>query len=118
LSWLVEAHITAPNVSTDQKPTVFGILYTILIPEFRKIAESTVGKLMKIIEKMNGPSIAIIGLPVMYRLLESIQASPMNSRIRQEIPPTKRPLKRGNRPEDPVEGAVDITTVLICLGGQ
>jgi hypothetical protein len=48
----------------------------------------------------------------MYRLLESIPASPKNSRIRQETPPTKRPLKRENRPEEPAEGAVDITTVL------
>jgi hypothetical protein len=54
----------------------------------------------------------------MYRLLEKIPASPKNSRTRQEKPPKKRPLKRGNRPEEPVVGAVDITTVLSRLGGQ
>jgi hypothetical protein len=54
----------------------------------------------------------------MYRLLERIPASPKNSRIRQEPPPKQRPLNRGNRPEEPVEGAVEITTVLTCLGGQ
>jgi hypothetical protein len=52
----------------------------------------------------------------MYRLLEKIPASPKHSRIRQEPPPTKRSLKRGNRPEEPAEGAVDITTVLIRFG--
>jgi hypothetical protein len=54
----------------------------------------------------------------MYRLLERIPASPKNSRIRQEPPPKKRTLKRENRPEEPVVGAVDITTVLSQLGGQ
>ena len=76
------------------------------------------GKLMKIMKKRNGPPIAIVRMPVMYRLLENIPASPKNSRIRQETPPTKRPLKRGYRLEKPVEGAVDITAVLIYLGGQ
>jgi hypothetical protein len=54
----------------------------------------------------------------MYRLLEKIPASPKNSRTRQEPPPTKRTLKRENRPEEPAVGAVDITTVLSQLGGQ
>jgi hypothetical protein len=52
----------------------------------------------------------------MYRLLERIPASPKNSRIRQEPPPTKRTLKRDNRPEGPAIGTVDITTVLSRFG--
>ena len=52
----------------------------------------------------------------MYRLLEKIPASPKNSRTRQEPPPKQRPLKWGNRPGGPAEGAADRTAVLTQLG--
>jgi hypothetical protein len=45
----------------------------------------------------NGPSIAITKAPVMYRLLESIPASPVNSRIRQE-PTAKEADPQKGRP--------------------
>jgi hypothetical protein len=54
----------------------------------------------------------------MYRLLERIPASPKKSRTRQEPPPKKRPRKGETGRNETAEGAVDITTVLTCLGGQ
>jgi len=54
----------------------------------------------------------------MYRLLERIPASPMNSRIRQEPPPKQRPLKRGNRPEKACRRRDGYSHRLTYLGGQ
>jgi hypothetical protein len=44
-------------------------------------------KSLKTRKERNGLRIAIERVPVMYRLLEKIPASPKNSRIRQEPPP-------------------------------
>jgi hypothetical protein len=45
----------------------------------------------------------------MYRLLENIPASPETAGVRQEHPPNERPLKKGDRPGEPVEGTVEQT---------
>ena len=51
-------------------------------------------KLLKYIEHTNGTSIAIWRVPVMYRLLESIPASPRKKAdTRQEHPPMSGPEK-------------------------
>jgi hypothetical protein len=41
----------------------------------------------------NGTTIANKGMPVMYRLLESIRPAHKRKDTRQNKPPTKRPLK-------------------------
>jgi hypothetical protein len=57
-------------------------------------------------------------VPVMYRLLERIPASPKNSRTRQEPTAKVAAPQKGKPAGKPAAGAVDITTVLDCLGGQ
>jgi hypothetical protein len=52
----------------------------------------------------------------MYRLPENIPTSQRDNRIRQEPTAKEAALSRGNRPEEPVEGAVEITTALNRFG--
>jgi hypothetical protein len=48
----------------------------------------------------------------MCRLPEDIPTSQRDNRIRQEPTAKEAALSKGNRPEEPVEGAVEITTAL------
>jgi len=111
-----EVRTTARNASVESRSIVFCISNLLSIPEYRRSHSFRLRKWFKTNTSLNGLRIAIWKVPVMYRLLENIPVSPKHSRIRQEPPPTKRPSKRGNRPEKPAEGAADITAVLIRLG--
>jgi hypothetical protein len=48
----------------------------------------------------------------MYRLPENIPTSQRNNRIRQQPTAKEAALSKGSRPEEPVKGAVEITTAL------
>ena len=73
---------------------------------------------MKIKTKRNGLPIAIVRVPVMYRLPDKFQAALRTAGSGKSHRQSSGPSTGEFQPEKPVEGAADTTAVLICFGGQ
>jgi hypothetical protein len=102
--WPAEEPISAQNASG--KSSRYGFLNSspFSLPDYKKKSRARLGKLMKIKDEMNGPSIADSRVPVMYRLpyIGKPRTAGSGKSHRQSSGPEK-----GKPAGQPAEGAAD-----------